>query len=355
MTDALRRELSRWGFSDGEIDVYLAVLEVGEGPASEVAELADVSARHVYRVCERLEARGLVDVDEHVQPSHVRARESDAVEEVVERSSTTIVEEVRSLNRRSPEEPTDIEVLKRQPTVLARLRTLVADAERWLVLVAPPDVVAELADELAAAVDRDVLVLLVTTVESLSIDRPLADLATVVRTRDGPQGFQEVGIGVDKVRSLLVSDSADMGDELPYSPALYLDDETVGVRGSDSLMGIEWRQGREYAVPEPASLPHEFTFFREAVLHAALHHRSDAPLRATVEGRSGADGSRETVDGEVVAVRQGTVEPCEQEFVGERTLVLDVDGDRVSVGGSEATVEEYAAESITLYAADEAT
>lgn len=352
MTDALRRELARWGFSDAEIDVYVAVLSMGEGPASEVGDRADVSARHVYRVCERLEERGLVDVDEHVQPTRVRARPPTVVQDVLDESCATMGEEIQSRYARSPEETTDIDVIKRQPTVLARAATMVAEARRWLILVAPPDVVETLEAELAAAVDRDVLVLLSTTVDSLSADHPLEELATVVRTRDGPMGFQDVGLGVDKVRSLMVSSSARLDDEQRYTPAVYFDDETLGVRSNDGLFGVEWRLASEHVVPDPVALPHESTFFRGTVLHAAVHLRHGSPLRASVEGRSIETDRVATVDGAVVEVRQGMVEPYDQTFLGERTLVLETDEGRVTVGGPPATVEDYAADGVTLYAGE---
>lgn len=348
MSDALRRELERWGFSDAEIDVYEAVLRTGEGPASEVGDRADVSRRHVYRICGRLEERGLVDVDDHVQPTLVRARPPSVVEEVLDRSTTTVAQEVESIFARTPEERTEMAVLKRQPTVIARARELLGEAERWAILVAPPALVETLADDLATAVDRGILVFLLTNVDSLSIDRPLGELATVVRTRDGPSGFQEVGLGVDKVRSLLVSPSAQAGDEHRHSPALYLDDDTIGPRSNGTLFGTEWRLGRERHVPDPVELPYTTAFFREALLHAALHVRRGTDIRARVEGRALPEGREATVEGSVAEVRQDYLEPYRQGFFGERVLVLDTGDGRATVGGPPATLEDYAAESVTL-------
>lgn len=353
MTEALRRELERWGFSDTETDVYLAVLEMGGAPATEVADRADVSTRHVYRVCGRLEERGLVDVDEHVQPTRVRARPPSAVADVLDRSYDTLTGEIESAYSRSTDDSGEIEVLKRQSTVLSRAATLVNGAERCLILVAPPDVVETLADELASAVDRGVLVLVVTCVESLSTDRPLQDLTTVLRSRDSTKGFHEVGLGVDVVRSLIVSESAEMGDEHRHSPALFLHDDTIALRMNESLLGIEWRLGTEHSIPDPPELPCSSDLFRKTVLQAALHERAGTDLRATVQARSIADGHHTPIEGSVVEIRQGYVEPFEQEFLGERTLVLETDDGRVTIGGWGATVEDYAAEAVTLHAADE--
>ncbi|MFW6436265.1 MAG: TrmB family transcriptional regulator [Halococcoides sp.] len=346
MADSLRRELERWGFSEGEIDVYLAVLDVGEGLASEIGEAADVSARHVYRVCERLEERGLVDVDEHVQPTRIRARPPSVVEDVIERSASTMSEQIESRYAGTPDQTPEIEVFKRQPTVMARATDIIAEADTWAIVVLPPDLVDRFASDLRAAVERGVLVILIT--EAAETDQPLDELATIVRTRDGPHGFQDFGIGADKVRSLMVS-SADMGDGHRYSPALYVNDDTIAVRTNDSLFGIEYRLSEEYLVPDPATLPATPDSFREATLQAGLHRRVGTPLMARVEGRSLADGRRHPIEGRVVEVRQGLIEPFNQSFLGERTIVLETDDGRVSVGGPPATLEDYAAESVTLF------
>jgi len=65
----LRDLLGRFGFSAKEIDTYLTLLEHGEAKASTIAEAAGVSKRYVYSVSETLEARGFVDVDDHVVPT----------------------------------------------------------------------------------------------------------------------------------------------------------------------------------------------------------------------------------------------------------------------------------------------
>lgn len=349
MSESLRRELERWGFSEGEIDVYLAVLEVGEGLASEIGDVADVSARHVYRVCERLEARGLVDVDEHVQPTRIRARPPSVVEEVIERSAETMTEAIESNYAGTPDQPPEIEVLKRQPTVKSRAEDLVTGAERWIIAVIPPEIVESLADQLAAAVDEGLLVFLVTRADAVSIDRSLDEIATIVRSWEGPRGFQEFGVGADKVRSMMVSSSDAMGDGHRYSPALYVNDDTIAVRTNDSMFGIEARLSEEYLVPDPVDLPFTSDFFHEVVLQAALHRRHGTQLRARIEGRSLETGRHRPVDGSVAEVRQGFVEPYNQSFLGQRTLVLETDDDRVTVGGPPATLEDYAAESVTLY------
>ncbi len=46
------------------------------------------------------------------------------------------------------------------------------------------------------------------------------------------------------------------------------------------------------------------------------------------------------------------IEPCRQTFVGERTLVLGTATGTTTLGGPEATVEEYAADAVTLSVAD---
>lgn len=348
MREALRRELTRWGFSETEIDVYLATVEIGDGRTSTIADRADVSTRHVYRVATRLEQRGLVDLDTHVTPTRVRARPPEVIDAVVEQSRETLVEGIESLYAGPPDRPANVEVLKRQPTVFERARDMLASADDWALVVAPADSVARVADELAAAVDRGIFVQFLTDEEAVSGERTLADLGTIVRTYPNLEGFQPFGIVVDTYRSLMVSPSAGEGDDQRYTPALDLTDEILTPRLLASFEGNEWRLGEERVTPAPAPLPFESEVYQRVIVQAAIHDRAGTPLLATVEGRRVADGEPATVTGDLVAVRQGFVEPYGKTFLFEEALELETADGRVTVGDPAATVEDYAADRVTL-------
>lgn len=87
--------------------------------------------------------------------------------------------------------------------------------------------------------------------------------------------------------------------------------------------------------------------FRQVVVEAALHSGDGTDLAATVEGRV-ADGEQVTVTGRVADVRQGFVEPWGKSFLFEEAIVLETDEGTETVGDPAATVEDYAADRVTL-------
>lgn len=348
MREELRTELERWGFSDTEVDVYLAMLEIGEGLASDVAERADVSSRHVYRVAGRLEERGFVDVDDHVSPTRVRARSPDAVDSVVEQSRATLVEGIETLFAGSANSPADVELLKRQPTVLSRAHDLLSSAEEWAFVLCHSDAVEHVADELTDAVDRGVLVQFLTDQPPSAVGWELSELGTIVRTCPDLPEFLEFSIVVDRFQGLVSSPTATDGDDQRYSPALYLTDETLTPRILSSLQGNEWRMGEERFSPSSGELPFTTSHFPRAVIQAALHRREGREIEATAEARRADSGVSETVSGTVVAVRQGFVEPYSKTFLFEESLALETGEGTVQVGDRSASVEDYAAERVTL-------
>lgn len=353
MAGPLREELERWGFSDAAIDVYLAVLEVGQGRASEIADRADVSTRHVYRISEHLEDLGLVDVMEQVQPTTVRATPPDEVASVVRQSHETLLSEIEQRYEEPPERKTDVELLKRKPTVIDRSREIVTNAERWVVLVAPRNLLELLADDLRETVERGVLVLVLTDDETEMAGHLPEDLGTVVRVREDIDELGDFGLAVDYTRSLIVTPDAGAGGKEQYSPALYIEEENITARINGSMLANEWRLGEERVLPDPAPLPHSFDVFPKALIHAALHSRDGTDLYATVEARSIDDGTTTTVAGDVVDIRQGLVEPHAKSFLFEQSMVVDTGEETVSVAGPGAKLEDFAVESLRLERADE--
>lgn len=351
MTDALRQELKRWGFSDAETEVYLAVLETDQARVSEVAERADVTSRHVYRIAERLEERGLVAVDDHLQPTVLRATPPDEVAAIMDSSHGTILEEIEARFAEPSNPIGNVEILNHKPAVLERCRSMMENAEEWLLLVARWDLVADLADDLAAATERGILTLVVTEDEADVDGRALGDIASVVRIWDDLETWDEAGLGADYFESLYVIPDEEGASAGSFSPAVYVEQRNLTPRITASLLGNEWRLGEEISVPEPVELPHTFDSFATSLVHAALHRRDGVSLRATVEGQSTDTGERETLSGDVVDVLQGMVEPARKTFSLERVLSLDTGEEEqgeVSIASPGATIEDYVAHSITL-------
>ncbi|AWB26666.1 TrmB family transcriptional regulator [Halococcoides cellulosivorans] len=353
MTRSLTEALTRWGFSDTEVDVYLAALEAGQAPASEIADTADVSRRHVYRVSERLAEVGLVDVRDQYQPTLIRATPSEEVAEIMQRRQKTIVTEIDQ-HRGGPDEPIGgVEVIKHTATVLDRTRSLIAAADELVFVTAPADLVERLAEDLQAARERGVIVL-VFTEDVAGLSQPFEQIASVVRVREDFDLFHQFALAVDSFRALVGTPEAmDHHADERFGPALAVEGEYVTPRICASFLEYEWKLGVERAVPEPVSLPATFEGFTPAVVHAALHRSAGTDLHATVvtrpieRDRSDRD-TRTTIEGAVSAVRQGIVEPYRKSFLFEQSMTIDTDTGEVTVAGPGAMFEDFVATRVTL-------
>jgi len=341
-TDSLSDLLERMGFSDKEIDMYLALLEHGEAKASTIADAAGVSKRYVYSVSETLERRGLVEVNDHVVPTTIRANPPD---EVVDRLKTDVeamrtgLEQRYSSTERSGEQ---FEVIRSRVTVLERIRALVAEAETQVTLSIPAGNLEDVAEELRAAVDRDVLVLLL--VSDVDETPEVADLTSVVRVWEEPVPTMvavDGRVGVVAPTDVLVRSNS--GQQ-----AIVFDQEQLGPVIAGSFLGNYWPVAKELFVAEPAPLPGTYTDFRHAVFQGTLRIQNGSDFRARVEGQSTTDDELIELEGRVTDVRQGLVVPANNDFPVEHSLVLETDDGTYTIGGKGAFVENVEADAVTL-------
>ncbi len=341
----VREELRLFGLSDTEIDTYLALLPRGETTTSTVSDDADVTQRAVYNIAERLEDRGLVQVNDHASPTTIRAvPPAEAIGELSDRleSITPTLEE--RFEETEPQAP-EIQMVKTRQTAIKRLREAIAEAEHEAIVSIPEDDYPEIEDELRAAVDRGVLVLLLIG----GVDEP----------EDGGERFAGTA---DVVRYwgerlpflYAVDDNAAMIGDAGILAGNHVREQAVAVTQSNLAgaivglsLGTYWPAATELYVREPAALPETFGWFRTAVLQAVLHDRAGTDLEAEVE--TAEDG---VVSGRVVEINQTFVTPSTNDFSLETNLVLDTGDDEVSVGGPGTFIEDYEGQRITLRAAD---
>jgi sugar-specific transcriptional regulator TrmB len=342
--------LEQFGLSGKEVDTYLALLELGEAKATAVADAAGVSKRYVYSVSEELEARGFVEVNDHVVPTTIRARPPEEVVAALSRDVEAIGPALAERYSRSAPTEEGFEVVKSRPTVRKRLSTLVEGAGSELAVALPESSLAGLRSELAAAVDRGVLVLVLVTGVEGAVATSFVDVASAVRAWRAPMPVLATAdgrTGVLAAREVVTRSDAD-------SRALVFTQEQVAPVLVGSFLGNYWPVAEEVHVADPAPLPATYTAFRQAVLHAALHRRAGREVRAVAEGRSVHDGGadRTSLAGRVVDVRQGLAEPVTNSFPVEASLVVESPEATVSVGGPGAFVEEFEADRVTLERAD---
>ncbi|WP_435125774.1 TrmB family transcriptional regulator [Halobaculum sp. D14] len=345
---SLSELLGRLGLSEKEIDTYLTLLEHGEAKASDVADDAGVSKRYVYSISEKLEERGFVEVNDHVVPTTIRANPPG---EVVE----TLTDQVESMQPALEErysaaapESEQFEVIKARVTVLKRISERIATADEEVTLSIPAAHLDEVADALRAAVERGATALLVVTnvedPESYDFD----GLAHAVRAWREPMPTM---LTVDR-RSGLVAPAEMVARSNSGKRAIAFTQQQLAPVIVGSFFGNYWPMADEVFVADPEPLPATYTDFRAAILQSALHLRQETEIVARVAGSWVGDGSDVTLTGAVTGVRQGLVEPRNNTFPVENSLLVDVDGETVSVGGKGAFVEDVEAERVTLEPAE---
>ncbi|MFC7082485.1 TrmB family transcriptional regulator [Halorussus caseinilyticus] len=345
----LSRLLREFGLSDKEIDTYLTILDHGEAKASVIADDAGVSKRYVYSVSEDLEERGFVSVNDHAVPTTIRAVPPEQVVDSLTQNVERMGPALESRYSRATPESDEFEVIKARVTVLKRITALIREADEEVALSLPHDHLSEVADELRDAVERGVLVLLVVTGASPGDDLALDGLATVARAWEEPTPTM---ITADRTHSLVAPPQmiarSNSGERAIAFTQPQLAPVIVG-----SFFGNYWPMAEEVYVADPHDLPETYADFRQAVLQATLHLRAGTDLVATVRGRRlNTEDGPDQLEGRVVAVRQGLVEPANNSFPVEAALVVETGAGRYSVGGDGAFVEDYEAEEVLLEPAE---
>jgi sugar-specific transcriptional regulator TrmB len=353
-------QLQQFGLSEKEIDTYLAILDNGEAKASTIAEETGVSKRYIYSLSEDLEERGFVDVNDHVVPTTIEARPP---EETISRMTSqlkTLGPALTDRFTRSDTAAQEFEVIKSRVTVLKRIREYLAEADRELALSIPQSQLGEIEDELRAAADRDVLGLLI--VNTIDADEPvdteaLEGIASVVRLSDQAM---PVLLTVDNELGLFAPLEMLLRSNTDNRAIAFTEEQLVPVLVT-SFLGNYWALAEEVYVRNPPALPRTFGSFRNAVLAATIYHRDDIAIEATAvvgpaqnpEHVTDDEADYETITGRVVETVQGLVEPTSSGFAAEHSFVIERDGERITLGGYGAFMEDYEAQEVTLAYADE--
>jgi sugar-specific transcriptional regulator TrmB len=344
MDDAtLRAHLRRFGLSEKEVDTYLTLLEHGEATASTIADVAGVSKRYVYSVSEALEDRGFVEVTDHVVPTTIHALPPETVIEEFVRDARAMQPALEARHTRTEPSSDHFEVVKSRVTVLKRIRAFINDADEELTLSVPLDVLDEVADELQAAKDRGVLVLLLVsgTVELPDETTHLASVTRVWSETMPTMLTVDRRVGIVAPIEMLSSAHSD-------TQAIVFAQKHLGPVVVASFFGNYWPVAREAAVADPVELPVTYENFWHIIFQATLWLRADVDLRATVEGRTTADNERVDIDCRIVDVTQGMIEPTNNSFPVEHSLTVEADGGTYTVGGYGAFLETIEADRVTL-------
>ncbi|SNZ15889.1 transcriptional regulator [Natronoarchaeum philippinense] len=345
--------LSQFGLSEKEIDTYLAILDRGEAKASDIAADADVSKRYVYSISEELEERGFVEVNDHSVPTMIKARPPSEVIDRLSGTIETIEPELEQRYTSTDEEIEQFEVIKSRPTVLKRIETLLESAEEEVTMTLPASLLSQIQPTLRETVDRGVLVLLLLSgpeAENYPIEQ-LDGVASAVRVWHARAPLM---LTVDRSLGLIAPNDM-LTQSNSESNAISLAQRQLVPVLTGSFLGNYWPVAEELYVDRARELPLTTSDFRNAVLQVALRKQQGDDIVATVRGRPVAtENGEDTIEGEVVGVRQGLVKPATNSFPVENAFTVDTGNQRFTVGGEGAFVEDYEAHEVILERSEDA-
>jgi len=354
-SDGVRAKLEQYGFSETAAETYLAVVAHGPATASTVAEAAGVSTSYVYDVCDELAADGFVEVADHRTPTKIRAVPPAEAFAALRADLDALESAVTARYEAENDDRDAFEVVKSGPTIVKRLRAHIEAADSEVVLQLPARRLPDVADTLQGARERGVLVLLTLNAggadpasasETLAeLGCPLDGVANVVRA--GLSGAPSL-LAVDQGRGV-VSPATMLSWDHDETRAIAFTQPDIAAVLVGSYLGNYWPIGEEVLVGRRPALPETYRMFRPAVFAATLHLRAGEPVSAECYLRpTGSDDDFETVRAEVVDVRQNIVAPPDSDFGFENSLVVESDGERFTVGGYGAFLEDYECKQVTL-------
>lgn len=347
----LRKNLALLGLSVKEISVYLTILDHGKATVSQVVDDSDASQRHVYQMCEQLDERGLVVLNDHVRPSVVRAQTADSAVASIDGRLTELEADIGEALAERDVSALEVELIKSGQTLAKRWRRDIESAAGEVFICLPADVFDRFTGALADAVDRGIAVYALVTDPGLDAfdHAALNGYTTLARTwAHEPRPL----LTVDRERMVL-----DDPNLLTTGPtdgsAIALTRSALAGNLFSTYLSNFWQIASEAYCCDRDLLPRSYPTLRNAIIQATLQQRAGRDVTATITAQD--TDTAEIVEMEsvpVVEIRQGLVDPFTNEFPVENSIRVEYDGETVSVGGVQSVIEDYEALDVRLERAD---
>ena len=238
-----------------------------------------------------------------------------------------------------------LEIYRTQSTVLDAIRSLINSAKESLTISVPISALSEFVPQLSAAIERDVLVLLLVYGDETVPTPAYEDIATAVRTIES--NITPLLVTADTQRGL-TGHSGMLTDSIAEYQATEFDNKNLAHDEFTMFLGSHWLMGAERYVADVCEFPRTFSAFQFAVLMSALALRAGTPITARAQVLSTADRTETTISGPVINVRQSLVYAASSKNPAERSLTIRTDDGPATVGGAGATKEAYECREITL-------
>jgi sugar-specific transcriptional regulator TrmB len=362
-TEQLRVSLEDTGLTQYEADAYVAVLDLGSASATEIADACDVPQARIYDVLRNLERDGYVETF-HEGSLHARVLDPSEVLGQLESYADTIAtaaEEIKHRYEKPKVENHRVSVVKPLRAVYDRAAEAIEGAENELQVAVTPETFDRFRDDLAAAVDRNVVVLLTLTPEvrdgsdeprSQARQTPSGDFDELDREFDFEGTATEVRYRRLPTPFLVIADR----QQVCFAPEEGLHPtQKYGVHVNDYSLShmFEWTFETAFWELWPVvysarddSLPATYTEIRDCIGDVAPSVADGRDVVVTVYGQWRESGERCQLTGRVTDVtmtRGADGEKRLATYLEEATLQLETADGTVDVGGWGAMFEDVEA------------
>jgi sugar-specific transcriptional regulator TrmB len=339
--------LEEAGLSPYQADAYVAILELGAAPATDIVKASNVPDPRIYDVLRDLESAGYVELYEQ-DSLHARAYDLETVRSDLETRATRFTDAATEIERRWEEPAIDegvVSIVKRFETVLNKADEFIRSANNQVEASMSPDHYRRLRPALKTAKDNGASVKLSlftddgTGPEALPPVEDVSEVASEVRYRDLPSPFV---VTVDRTKACFVPHA---GSANVYG--ILVDDRTHTYVFHWFFLTTQWDIWESYYRESTENASADYIDIRYCVRDVAPLLDEGATVRVRVDGYDTETGRDRTVEGTVseVIVSGSKHEATDQiaTYGGQVAILLETDDGEVEVGGWGAMIEEIEA------------
>lgn len=341
------------GLSPYQAEAYVTLLDLGTAAATDVAEASDVPDPRIYDVLRDLEAKGYVETFQQENLT-VRAHDPATVIEDLHSRSDRFLDAADAIEDRWQRPAVgehELTVVKRFDTVFEQARELVTDADVQVTAAVSPEQFRRLEDDLAAAVDRGVLVLLTVWTDDPEAPAPdgseFAGACSEVRHRPAPAPFVVIA---DRTKTCFASRS---GTTSEYG--LLVDDASHAGVFRWFFTYCLWRNSDVLRSARIDHLPRGYVDIRECAESLHPHLAAGERVRVSVTGATTETNESVELTGIVTDITSGPrrIETADRQPTFEDVVPLGIEiesdeGNVYTVGGWGAILEDVEATRITV-------
>jgi sugar-specific transcriptional regulator TrmB len=353
-TDHVRSILTEYfGLSSYEADVYVSLVRNGKQSMSEIASTSDVPRQRVYDVTETLRTEGLIEIlDESPKKAYAipPAEALANVQEQIDQAVSTLDE----LHKTNQSVGGDISMFRNEVTINKYIEKIIRSTEVTVALVVPFEQILEYSPLLREVQDEITLKLIVSNTPEEVLQSGTVDpqsLRGLSREVKAALTEEPIVISVDRSVGFLWFGYGTSRNHT-QSQGYYITNSQLATLLDRFIVELLWTDApilcKRESLPD---LPQTFLRIRDCVdtINQHTSQGSTDSIMVEVEGYHIETRTQASISGQLIDYYEST--DYKQTY-----MVVDIgdeDGEQesnvVTVGGWNATVEDYEAHRISLY------